>query len=177
VSYASDRLRAFHEAFGVPSDATPLAEGRRTLHEEEHVEVHLALTEQMLVERPFVESTDPDAPELEVAGRGRIKVARVVVDEREVLEHVAEELADEMVLLYGTADVLGIDLDVAFRLKMAANMAKLPDCEWCEGDGEWGDGDCPRCHGTGKGRPIKRADGKVLKPEGWQKPSMAEAIK
>jgi predicted HAD superfamily Cof-like phosphohydrolase len=90
------------------------------------------------------------------------------------------------VLLYGTADLLGIDLDEAFRLKMGANMAKLPSCGRCDGSGkvivnegepDWRNAPCYACNGTGKGPPLKRADGKVLKPEGWQKPSMAEAVR
>lgn len=36
---------------------------------------------------------------------------------------------------------------------------------------------CPDCGGSGRGKPLKREDGKILKGEHWQKPSMAEAIK
>lgn len=158
MSYASDRLREFHEAFEVKGQADGLdlftiCQQRHTLHEEEHGELDEALG------------------------------AVWVINERQGKEELVEELADEMVLLYGTADLLGLDLDIAFRLKMDGNMAKLPDCPNPRCD----DGDvpgglkghllCPDCGGSGKGKPLKREDGKILKSEHWQKPSMAEAIK
>jgi predicted HAD superfamily Cof-like phosphohydrolase len=159
MSYASDALRAFHEAFDVPMgepSAHELAARRRTLHREESAEVNDAL---------YALSAD----NIDEAER-RVR-----------LEALAEELADDLVIAYGTADLLGIDLDVAFALKMDGNMAKLPDvpCPTCHGEGGGREGDCLTCETTGvvKGKPIKRDDGKVLKPEGWQKPSMAEAIR
>lgn len=160
MSYASDCLRQFHEAFEVTATGSyrQLCERRITLHGEEHDEVEDALDDL-----------------------GRC----LVIARREKLEALAGELADEMVLLYGTADLLGIDLDRAFAIKMAANMAKLPTCEFCGGTGideddearDRDDGQCWRCNGTGKGPPIKREDGKILRPAGWTKPSMAAAIK
>lgn len=70
------------------------------------------------------------------------------------LEAIARELADLAYVTYGTAVSLGIDLDAAVRAVHAANMAKLgPD-----------------------GRPILRADGKVLRPEGWTPPDMSGAL-
>lgn len=165
MSYASDRLREFHEAFEVevPSrdssgEMFRTANSRLTMHEEEHAELKEAL------EAIF---------DLRVA----VKPGRV---RQEKLEAIAEELSDEMILLYGDADVLGIDLDVAFRLKMDANFAKLPVCRNCKGHPgvHWPGGPCTICAGTGKGKPIKReSDGKIERPEGWQEPSMAEAIK
>lgn len=154
MSYASDRLREFHEAFEVERDLPRDAQAarRHRLHEEEGRELGAALCRAMYRSR----------------GPG-------------ILEGIAEELADVMVVAYGTADLLGIDLDVAFRLKMDANMAKLPDCETCGGHGDLLDGEitvpCWDCRVTGKGKPLKRDDGKILKGEHWQKPSMAEAIK
>jgi predicted HAD superfamily Cof-like phosphohydrolase len=136
-----------------------------TLHDEEHREVREALDNVVAVDasRPGV---------------------------RRLLEEVAEELADDLVIAYGTADLLGIDLDEAFRLKMDGNMAKLPECGACNGHGTLllSAGDpthgidpeheaCDACNGTGKDKPIKRFDGKIEKPEGWQKPSFAEAIR
>lgn len=60
----------------------------------------------------------------------------------EELAAVGSELADLVYVAYGTADKLGIDLDAVLALVHAANMKKL-------------------------GGP-RRADGKFLKPEGWQ---------
>lgn len=157
MSYASDRLREFHEAFEVaPAESlAETAERRKTLHEEERAEI------------------DEQLDAFGTYGS----------DDRKVREGLADELADEMVLLFGDADLLGIDLDVAFRLKMDGNMAKLPDCPnpRCHGGdvpgGPKGYLLCPDCGGSGKGKPLKRDDGKILKGEHWQKPSMAEAIR
>lgn len=69
-------------------------------------------------------------------------------------EAVAKELADLLVVTYGTADVLGIDLDAAFRRVHESNMSKLgPD-----------------------GSVIRRDDGKVLKGPYYREPDMSEAV-
>lgn len=159
MSYASDLLRVFHETFAVNVDSEEAVTigARSTLHAEEATELLHALDD----------------------------LAAAVRDEhrfdRTFREAVAEELADVMVVAYGTADLLGIDLDEAFRLKMDGNMAKLPTCPDCERGWIGGGFNMPRqacytCGGSGYLPPIKREDGKVLKPEGWQRPSMAEAI-
>jgi NTP pyrophosphatase (non-canonical NTP hydrolase) len=164
VSAASDMLRAFHEAFGVPS--TPLKaviKQRLYLHETEHEELEDALDD---------------------LGRS------IPTNRRECREALADELADEVIVSYGSADLLGIDLDKAIEIKMAANMLKLPECLNPEClDGEVRDPKaskglivttvlCPDCRGSGKGKPLEDVEtGKVLKPAGWVKPSMAEAIR
>ncbi len=58
------------------------------------------------------------------------------------LAPLAHELADLLYVTYGALDALGIDADAVFAEVHRANMTKL-------------------------GGP-KRADGKLLKPEGWQ---------
>lgn len=65
-------------------------------------------------------------------------------------KHVAKELADVVYVAYGTAHGLGIHLDVALERVHESNMAKA-------------------------GGP-RRADGKVLKPPGWQPPDLSEAV-
>lgn len=148
MSRAAEMLREFHQAF----DCCQSAEQRRTLHTEEHAELMDALDD--------ASSRPGEAP-----------------SHIEARKALARELADNVYILYGTAERLGIDLDAAVGEVHRANMAKLPDCEECR---TWIRADaravCPECHGTGKGKPIKRDDGKVLKPEGWQKPSMAGAV-
>jgi predicted HAD superfamily Cof-like phosphohydrolase len=64
-------------------------------------------------------------------------------------EAVARELADVVYVAYGTAHALGIDLEAALAEVHRANMSKA---------------DGPR-----------RADGKVLKPEGFVPPDMSAA--
>jgi NTP pyrophosphatase (non-canonical NTP hydrolase) len=69
-------------------------------------------------------------------------------------DRIAKELADLVVVTYGTAITLGIDLDEALRLVHASNMSKLGD----------------------DGKPVKRADGKILKGPGYVEPDMGTAI-
>lgn len=65
------------------------------------------------------------------------------------LAHIARELADLLYTTYGTAVSLGIDIRPVFEAVDASNMAKV-------------------------GGAV-RADGKVLKPPGWEPPDI-EAI-
>jgi predicted HAD superfamily Cof-like phosphohydrolase len=60
---------------------------------------------------------------------------------RQDLAHIAKELADLLVVTYGTARAFGIDIDAVFAEVHRSNMSKLGD----------------------DGLPIRRSDGKVLK--------------
>lgn len=68
---------------------------------------------------------------------------------------MAQELADIVYVAYGAALTHGIDLDAVIAEVHRANMDKLGP----------------------EGKPILREDGKVLKPEGWQPPRIAEVLK
>lgn len=70
------------------------------------------------------------------------------------LAHIAKELADLLVVTYGTARAFGINIDPVFAEVMESNMSKL-------------DGD---------GRPIYRADGKVLKSDLYREADVASVI-
>ena len=59
------------------------------------------------------------------------------------LENIAKELADIIYIVCGTAVSYGIPLDRVFDEVHRSNMAKLVD-----------------------GKPVRRDDGKILKPEG-----------
>jgi predicted HAD superfamily Cof-like phosphohydrolase len=67
---------------------------------------------------------------------------------------IARELADVVYVAYGAAGAYGIDLDAALTAVHRANMAKAPG-----------------------GVVRRRADGKLLKPDGWLAPDMGAAIK
>ena len=69
------------------------------------------------------------------------------------LENIAKELADIIYIVCGTAASYGIPLDRVFESVHASNMAKLVD-----------------------GKPVRRADGKILKPEGWQPPDIKRVL-
>ncbi|MVA75556.1 nucleotide pyrophosphohydrolase [Auraticoccus sp. F435] len=67
---------------------------------------------------------------------------------------VADALADIVYVAYGTADVYGIDLDAVVAEVHRSNMTKL----------------------DGSGRPVLRADGKVLKSERYRPPDVAGVL-
>jgi predicted HAD superfamily Cof-like phosphohydrolase len=67
---------------------------------------------------------------------------------------VADALADLVYVAYGTACVYGIDLDAVLDEVHASNMTKL-------------DAD---------GRPVRRADGKILKGPGYRPPDVARVL-
>ena len=64
------------------------------------------------------------------------------IDNKDMVE-IADALGDLLYVVYGAGHAFGIDLDECFKEIHASNMSKLgPD-----------------------GKPIKREDGKVLKPD------------
>jgi predicted HAD superfamily Cof-like phosphohydrolase len=78
----------------------------------------------------------------------------VAAENDDDLAEVADALGDMAYIIAGTALEYGIPLDRVLDEIHRSNMAKLgPD-----------------------GKPIKRADGKVIKPEGWQPPDIAAAL-
>lgn len=67
---------------------------------------------------------------------------------------IADALADIVYVAYGTACVYGIDLDAVLDEVHASNMTKL----------------------GADGRPVRRADGKVLKGPGYRRPDIATVL-
>lgn len=67
---------------------------------------------------------------------------------------IADALADVVYVAYGTACVYGIDLDAVLDEVHASNMTKL----------------------GADGRPIRRADGKVLKGPDYRPPDIARVL-
>ncbi|GGM12035.1 hypothetical protein GCM10011594_34860 [Nakamurella endophytica] len=67
---------------------------------------------------------------------------------------VADALADIVYVAYGTAHVYGIDLDAVLDEVHASNMTKL----------------------GADGRPVYRADGKVLKGPGYRRPDVSGVL-
>lgn len=66
---------------------------------------------------------------------------------------VLDALADVIYVAYGAALDCGYDVDAALVLVHEANMAKLAD-----------------------GKPLRRADGKVVKPDGWRPPDLSALV-
>lgn len=67
---------------------------------------------------------------------------------------IADALADIVYVAYGTAHVYGIDLDAVLDEVHASNMTKL----------------------GADGRPVRRADGKILKGPGYRPPDIAAVL-
>ena len=71
------------------------------------------------------------------------------IDNKDMVE-IADALGDLLYVVYGAGHAFGIDLDECFKEIHASNMSKLgPD-----------------------GKPIKREDGKVLKPDTFFPPDL-----
>ncbi|MCR6636739.1 MazG nucleotide pyrophosphohydrolase domain-containing protein [Devosia sp.] len=75
--------------------------------------------------------------------------------ERGDMEKIADGLADVIYVAVGTALEFGIPLERVWAEVHRSNMAKVDPAT---------------------GKVVKRADGKVLKPEGWAPPDVARAI-
>ena len=67
-----------------------------------------------------------------------------------------DALIDIMVVTIGAIHSLGADADGAWREVLFSNLAKID---------------------SNTGKVIKRADGKVLKPQGWQPPSLEKYVR
>jgi predicted HAD superfamily Cof-like phosphohydrolase len=74
-------------------------------------------------------------------------------EENDDLVEIADALADIIYIACGTAVSYGIPLDRIFDEVHSSNMAKLVD-----------------------GKVIRREDGKIQKPEGWQPPNIEKII-
>lgn len=74
-------------------------------------------------------------------------------ESKDDLENIAKELADIIYIVCGTAVSYGIPLDRVFEEVHRSNMAKLVD-----------------------GKPVRRDDGKILKPEGWTPPNIKKIL-
>ena len=75
------------------------------------------------------------------------------IKNKDLLE-VADALTDILYVTYGAGHAFGIDLDKCFNEVQNSNMSKLDD----------------------NGNPIYNEDGKVMKPEGWQPPQLAQFL-
>jgi predicted HAD superfamily Cof-like phosphohydrolase len=71
---------------------------------------------------------------------------------QEIIQNFIKELADLVYVCYWTAARFDIDLDEAFRRVHLSNMSKVGP----------------------NGKVIKAPNGKVLKPEGYHKPKLAD---
>jgi len=78
----------------------------------------------------------------------------IVAEYKNDFVEVADALADIIYIVCGTAVSYGIPLDDIFEEVHASNMAKLVD-----------------------GKVLRRADGKIQKPEGWEPPNIERILR
>lgn len=76
-------------------------------------------------------------------------------EENDDIVDIADALADIIYIVCGTALAYGIPLDRVFEEVHKSNMAKLDE----------------------NGNVIRREDGKILKPAGWQPPNILNVLK
>jgi predicted HAD superfamily Cof-like phosphohydrolase len=128
----AEKVGEFHKAFGVEEPKVP------TLPSEEVIELRLSLMDEELHEvidaLGYYRHTDDGGHEIL-----RDRLDRNLAD-------IAKELADLLVVTYGTARAFGIPIDEVFDAVHRSNMSKLGE----------------------DGKPIRREDGKVLKGPNYQ---------
>jgi len=103
-----------------------------------------------------------DKPELPDPAERDLRVKLLREEFREYIDaetdhdivEIADALADIIYIVCGTAVSYGIPLDDIFEEVHASNMAKLVD-----------------------GKVIRRADGKIQKPEGWEPPDIERILR
>lgn len=115
--------------------------------------------------RAFHEATDNPVLSTPTFVRERVDLRRALLREEWLetdkamfkgdLVGIADGLADVIYIAVGTALEFGIPLDRVWDEVQRSNMAKADPVT---------------------GKVIKRDDGKVLKPEGWQPPNIASAL-
>jgi len=139
-------VAAFHAAMGTTDAVGPVPAPSPEL-----IKLRMKLISEEYAETLMAALCANVSPELTKLG---IKDLVSIVDSAEPdgfnLEGVADGLADLIYVCVGAALAFGIPLDRVWAEVQRANMAKL-------------------------GGP-RRADGKILKPEGWQPPNIHEAI-
>lgn len=103
-----ERMHPEHVGFSVDTLPTDLLAFRRRLHDEEVREVGAAWDE--------VEQSAPTENSVSEIGD-------------ELIGHLMHELADVVIVAFGTADYLGLDFDAILNAVMRANMRKVPPTE------------------------------------------------
>lgn len=82
-----------------------------------------------------------------------VKELKEALEDNNIVE-VADALGDILYVVYGMADVYGIDIDAVFAEIHESNMSKLDD----------------------NGIPIFREDGKILKGPNFKKPDLTKIV-
>ena len=123
-----EKIKEFHTAFNAPMYETPAVPS-----------FDRVLLRYRLVAEEYKEFKDELDPYIKSGGHDEIN-----------LQNLAKEMADVLVVVYGTAIEFGIDLDRVFDDVHKSNMSKLGD----------------------DGKPVYREDGKILKSHNYRPPNL-----
>ena len=136
------KLAHFHDVFKGPDmDMEELLSLRMDLIEEEYDEVVSAM--EYLQQEHFAQFTYSGA-----------ETNENTTEREEAKEELLKELCDLVYVCVGTAEVLGMNFDVAFNRVHSNNMSKAgPD-----------------------GKPEYREDGKLMKPDGYEPVELGDLI-
>ena len=104
----------------------------------------------------------PRKPKIPCGKTARMRIKLIIEEVWELswamwkgdLVGIADALCDLLYVVYGMALAYGIPIDKCFREVHRSNLSKL----------------------GADGKPIYRADGKVIKPEGWQAPDLRKVM-
>ena len=114
-------------------------------------EFHRAFGQQV-ANVPTLADVDIESLRMRLIEEEMDELSDALIDDNIV--EVADALTDILYVVYGMADIYGIPIDACFDAVHRSNMAKLDE----------------------NGKPIKRADGKFLKPPGWTPPDIAGVL-
>lgn len=166
-----DQVLEFHAAMGCPTLTTP------TVPPDDRVRLRARLIVEECIE--FLEACSPSAYGMLDSIR---KEAAFVINESAPIVNLpaaVDALADIAYVVEGANLELGVDSGPVLAEVHRCNLAKSTSCKRCNGEGAIHDASlpylqvssCPTCFGA-KRVAVKRADGKVAKPEGWQPPDI-----
>lgn len=82
---------------------------------------------------------------------------------------LADGMIDTIYVCAGFLNMFGFPGDELWDIVQERNVAKAEDCPTCQGGIAPDVGGCDKCENTGK-VIVRRADGKILKPDGWYPP-------
>lgn len=94
----------------------------------------------------------------------------------DTLVELADDMIDAMYVICSFMNKLGMPVQELWNEVHGSNMNKAVECTACQGRGQDCDTNpCRECKGTGL-TVVRRADGKILKPDGWTKPNIKAII-
>lgn len=171
----SKYVREFHRVFGIAERMTP------GMPDDAALRYHLKLIVEETIEIVRA-ALDASAGAHSILATYADKIVNLI--ERSPMKVDLPEIADGTIDLDWVSESLrracGIDGEPLLEEVRRANMAKSRPCPDCDERTvtmrfTGPDATCAQCRGLGR-VIVKREDGKVLKPEGWQPPDIHGAL-